>query len=550
MLFGTSTRRIALAAWLAVAAGVFSGCVVIKAQSNSQRAPGVVSLVLEICVSDRGTDKTDCLPGTNTLENDNGNTAASLSGSGQLLVGFRVPDGARAPQSFPNSDGRLNFAHSPGYTAALTAEYAPLPGFHWVGYISTEFQFNPSDASHRLVKISPEFGLPAGSGGGPFTGPFRWRAVVGARQITATVPANSAVSCPRDNRFCFDSPPNESGRDNLTTHYTAPVSDFAVRTPAVTAAGQGETARVTFPLASSDARNLGAPTLSLSASTTVPGSQAQLGPATIAIPRNGQTTATVTVPVPPGTPLGDYKVTLNATGNSVPAGAPIVRSATATLRVVDKIAPTIRIGTPGDGATFTQGAAVAADYECSDPGGSGIVACAGPVGPGAPIDTSTVGQHTFQVTATDAAGNTATAARTYSVVPVVVPAAPLERINFTLAFDFRAAARFTTLARLQVKGVPRGSTVEVKCKGRSCPSKRVKGKRRPVTFTKRNARGTISLKPWVRKRLRPNTRLTVTVTKPGAFGMVKQFTIRSSKRPHVRTTCLQPNSKTARAACP
>ena len=59
--------------------------------------------------------------------------------------------------------------------------------------------------------------------------------------------------------------------------------------------------------------------MTLKATSTLPGGQPQLGPTTIAIPRNGDTTATVSLPVPPGTPIGTYDVVLTATGNSLPA---------------------------------------------------------------------------------------------------------------------------------------------------------------------------------------------------------------------------------------
>ena len=69
-----------------------------------------------------------------------------------------------------------------------------------------------------------------------------------------------------------------------------------------------------------------------------------------------------------------------------------------------------------------------------------------------------------------------------------------------------------------------------------------------MTFTKRNASGTVNLTAFRNKSLRAGTVLTVTVTKPGSFGMVKKVTMRKNKRPAITTTCLQPNSK-ASAPC-
>jgi hypothetical protein len=536
---------------------VLSGCVAIKEQVATQRAPGVVALKLTICVNDKDQTKyADCVPPTNTAENDNGQDIVlnpPLNGSAQLMVGLRIPDGTTAPASFQNSDGRLNFSTSPGYTDALTAKYVPVAGFHWVGYLSTGVQLDGSNAANFLVTINPEFGL-NGVGGAPFAGPFRWRAVIGSRLINDQLPGSAPIDCPIGSTACFDSPPpNTAGRATLGhLATTLTVSDYSVRPPDATSVAPNETATLTYKLNSQDARNFGAPTLTLKATTTLPGGQPQLGPATIAIPRNGETTTTVTVPVPPGTPIGTYDVVLTTTGNSLPAGAEITKSATAKLTVVDKSAPAVRLSSPGD-TTYTVGQSVTADYGCTDEaGGSGVASCSGPVPSGAAVDTSTPGTFSFAVTGTDNAGNAASATKSYTVAsppPVVVPTVPVGRVNVTLSFLFPSAAASTKFTLLQVKGVPSGSTVTATCKGRGCPTKKVKGKKRNVVLTKKNASGTVNITPFRNKALRAGAVITVTVTKPGSFGMVKKLAVRKNKKPVLTTTCLQPNSSTAKASC-
>jgi hypothetical protein len=66
--------------------------------------------------------------------------------------------------------------------------------------------------------------------------------------------------------------------------------------------------------------------------------------------------------------------------------------------------PVIRIASPLDGATFNQGESVTAVYECED-FGSGLDYCDAPVASGAPLDTSSGGEHVFEVDAGDLAGN-------------------------------------------------------------------------------------------------------------------------------------------------
>jgi predicted outer membrane repeat protein len=92
--------------------------------------------------------------------------------------------------------------------------------------------------------------------------------------------------------------------------------------------------------------------------------------------------------------------------------------------------PTVVISSPAAGASYVQGQTVAAAYSCQDTaGGPGIQSCTGPVPSGSAIDTSTLGQHSFGVTATSLDGQTATATSSYTVtaasaVPVPVDTAP------------------------------------------------------------------------------------------------------------------------------
>ena len=97
----------------------------------------------------------------------------------------------------------------------------------------------------------------------------------------------------------------------------------------------------------------------------------------------------------------------DAVGNSTLAG-PIGGNK------VDRKGPQITLVAPTDAATYLLHQVVTASYGCSD-GGSGLATCAGPVASGGPIDTSSLGTKSFQVSATDAVGNPATLANGYSV---------------------------------------------------------------------------------------------------------------------------------------
>jgi hypothetical protein len=86
---------------------------------------------------------------------------------------------------------------------------------------------------------------------------------------------------------------------------------------------------------------------------------------------------------------------------------------------VDAVKPTVNIATPRDGASIKQGMPIPAVFNCEDTD-SGLATCVGTARDGTSVqrlDTSTVGPHTFPVTATDVAGNTRTMTVGYTVTP-------------------------------------------------------------------------------------------------------------------------------------
>ena len=115
--------------------------------------------------------------------------------------------------------------------------------------------------------------------------------------------------------------------------------------------------------------------------------------------------------------LGPASVTVTALDN---AGNQTV--VTNTVTVVDQTKPTITLTTPADGAVYEMGEQVFADYSCADePNGSGLDSCVGSVAHGAAVDTASLGDKTFTVTATDKAGNSASKTVSYTVVDATPP---------------------------------------------------------------------------------------------------------------------------------
>ena len=118
-------------------------------------------------------------------------------------------------------------------------------------------------------------------------------------------------------------------------------------------------------------------------------------------------------------------------------------TATVTYYVYDIVPPAIDIRTPLDGTTYDLGAQVTVDYSCSDPKGTGVQACVGERPVGAPVDTDSVGTHTFHVFSLDNSRNVSQKTSTYTVVdgrpPTIRITSPANGATYTLSDAVSAA---------------------------------------------------------------------------------------------------------------
>jgi hypothetical protein len=326
--------------------------------------------------------------------------------------------------------------------------------------------------------------------------------------------------------LCADTPKNTPAASGTPATFPAnlqkAVSDFGVLAGNKGTAGQGGTATVSFPVKYQDGGGLGAKTLALTASTTLPGGSATPGATTMQVQPGGTHTMNVNVAVPAAAALGDYKVTLTASNGS-PA---TTRSNTGNLTVADQVSPSIRISTPPNGSTFTFGQTIAADYGCTDQtNASGVKSCSGPVANGARIDTAALGAKLFTVNASDNAGNTAAATNTYTVKPR--PAPPI-----SMPFSFARFIPKTALIFIQVKSIPKGSTLTVVCKGKGCPVRK--------RFRQVNAKKKVTLKRFFPKKYPPGTMIEARVSKTGSVTAIRRTMFRKKKRPISAKLCLPP----------
>jgi hypothetical protein len=126
---------------------------------------------------------------------------------------------------------------------------------------------------------------------------------------------------------------------------------------------------------------------------------------------NGNGTASLSG-IPAAGSGGIYRLTITASNGVSP-------DATQSFTLVVEAPPTVMIKTPSAAARYTRRQVVKSSFTCSEgPGGPGLASCLDQNGrgPGAPIDTSTIGSHSFTVTAISKDGLTASKTVTYTVL--------------------------------------------------------------------------------------------------------------------------------------
>jgi hypothetical protein len=121
-------------------------------------------------------------------------------------------------------------------------------------------------------------------------------------------------------------------------------------------------------------------------------------------------------------------------GSSLNAGGlESLISADPKIDIIYNPPPTVAITTPANEGVFAQGAAVNANYSCLPGTGTSLESCTGPVANGAPLDTSTPGEHSFTVEAEDNDAGKASKTATYTVVlpPSVGITSPANGATYT-----------------------------------------------------------------------------------------------------------------------
>jgi hypothetical protein len=294
--------------WLGIltaAVVLLGGCVAVQSEEVRQLDQvGDVEIRTVVCAS-RPTAVEGCPLGSSQRP--------AQSGDYQLLVGYRVPQAVRAPESIPSdpeTGADLAIARDPSYTAELERLAPAGPDAKWIGYVSPPFAYQSVGGEYRAALLA-RFALTRGADGSPFGGTFRYRTVVGYRPADVDparpVTCGEALHQPTPEGLCADWPAPEE----IPADVTAPVRDVGLVAGPIVKARRGTTATVPFTFRHSGGD--GAPSFTMTAATNAPGASATAQAPTFAPPTDSASPFLVTLSLPTKTPRGTYDVTLTAT---------------------------------------------------------------------------------------------------------------------------------------------------------------------------------------------------------------------------------------------
>lgn len=208
---------------------------------------------------------------------------------------------------------------------------------------------------------------------------------------------------------------------------------------------------------------------------------------------------------------------------SVPPGGALAAPIGMAASAFDRVSPVAFHWAFGDGATATGGAVSHA--------------------------FGTAGAFNVTVTATDAAGNAASATN-----PVLVAAGPppkKKRINSKVKISWGVTSTRIFLIRLKIPKTPKKTKAVLTCKGKQCPFKRVSSKkRRKGAITLFKEVKTSKVRTMKRRTFRPGQRVELRITAPGYIGQVLRYKLKRAKVPTAKKLCLPVGAKKPRKRCP
>jgi hypothetical protein len=157
-------------------------------------------------------------------------------------------------------------------------------------------------------------------------------------------------------------------------------------------------------------------------------------------------------------------------------------------------------------------------------------------GPTAAVTFSVAGNHQVGLRVTDRDGAASATAVTIAVrEPPVQALSPFPVVRIVGSFG-TPGIRIEQL----VITAPNGARIEVQCRGRGCPFKKLVRKARPQT---------VRVRRFARRILRPGSVVQVWITRPGEIGKYTRLRIRKGHRPTRVDRCLMPGSMRP-ARCP